>query len=188
MKRLLGALALLIAAPAAADPLVVTSPDGANSVTIGVAGPNAMPTYSVARRGQAIIALSPIVLDLDADSLGYGMAITGTEESSADTGYQIALGKAAQGRDHYNQRIVHFQERWGSKRRMDVVVRAYDDGIAFRTIVPVQPATAAAIVRYDRTGFYFPEAWKCWGFKRRQVRIEPRRRVRSGRHHAHPRP
>uniref|UniRef100_UPI001952F98F glycoside hydrolase family 97 N-terminal domain-containing protein n=1 Tax=Enterobacter hormaechei TaxID=158836 RepID=UPI001952F98F len=34
-------------------------------------------------------------------------------------------------------------------------LRAYDDGVAFRTVVPVQPQTAAAIIRYERTGFYF---------------------------------
>ncbi|MEI9926699.1 MAG: hypothetical protein WDN44_02005 [Sphingomonas sp.] len=42
-----------------------------------------------------MLAPSPIVLDLDADSLGYGMAITGSETASADTTYPIVAGKAA---------------------------------------------------------------------------------------------
>ena len=142
MRALLGALALLIAGPAAAQPFQLVSPDGTNSVTIGVDGGGAV-SYSVSRRGAAVLSPSPIVLDLDAGSLGYGMAVTGSESASNDTSYPIVAGKAAQGRDHYNQLIVHYQERGGARRRMDVVVRAYDEGIAFRTVIPIQPATDA---------------------------------------------
>lgn len=163
MRWLAGLVALLLAAPAAAQSLELRSPDGANVATIGVNG-SGMPIYRVARKGAVLIAPSPITLDLDADSLGYGMAIAGSDTASADSRYAIVAGKASEARDQYNQLTVHFQEKGGAKRRMDVVLRAYDEGIAFRTVVPIQAATAAAIVRYDRTGFYFPEAWKCWGF------------------------
>ena len=160
---LLGLLALLLAIPAAAQPIELRSPDGSNAITIGVNGAG-MPLYKVARRGNPILVPSPITLDLDVDSLGYGMAITGSETASADATYPIVAGKAAEGRDHYNQLTVRFQERGGARRRMDVVLRAYDDGVAFRTVIPIQAATAAATIRYDHTGFYFPEPYKCWGF------------------------
>jgi len=163
VKRLLGTAALLIAAPAAGQTLEVVSPDGANRVVVAL-DRQGVPNYTVQRRGELVLAPAPIALDLDRDMLGWGMAVTGSEASSADTRYKIVLGKAAEGRDRYNQRIVHLQERGGAKRRMDIILRAYDDGIAFRMLVPVQPATAAAVVRYERTGFYFPQPWKCWGF------------------------
>ncbi|MBO9712246.1 glycoside hydrolase family 97 protein [Sphingomonas sp.] len=168
MRLLLGALALLLLSfPAAADPLKVVSPDGTNSVTIG-ANASGNPLYSVARNGTTVIAPSPILLDLDDYTLGWNMAVTGSETASADTHYAIVAGKAAEGRDQYNQLTVHYQEKAGAKRRMDVLVRAYDSGVAFRTVIPIQPTTAAAVVRYDRTGFYFPsdfaQSWKCWGF------------------------
>lgn len=163
MKQLLGTAALLVAAPAAGQTLELVSPDGANRVVVAL-DRQGVPNYTVQRRGELILAPAPIALDLDRDMLGWGMAVTGSEASSADTRYRIVLGKAAEGRDHYNQRIVHLQERGGAKRRMDIILRAYDDGIAFRMLVPVQPATSAALVRYERTGFYFPQPWKCWGF------------------------
>ncbi|SFJ67166.1 alpha-glucosidase [Sphingomonas sp. NFR04] len=163
MKHLLGTAALLIAAPAAGQTLEVASPDGANRMVVAL-DRQGVPNYTVQRRGELILAPAPIALDLDRDMLGWGMAVTGSEASSADSRYKIVLGKAAEGRDQYNQRIVHLQERGGAKRRMDIILRAYDDGIAFRMLVPVQPATAAAVVRYERTGFYFPQPWKCWGF------------------------
>ncbi len=163
MKHLLGSAALLVAAPAAGQTLELVSPDGANRVVVAL-DRQGVPNYTVQRRGELVLAPAPIALDLDRDMLGWGMAVTGSEASSADTRYRIVLGKAAEGRDHYNQRIVHLQERGGAKRRMDLILRAYDDGIAFRMLVPVQPATTAAVVRYERTGFYFPQPWKCWGF------------------------
>jgi alpha-glucosidase len=163
VKHLLGSAALLIAAPAAGQTLEVISPDGANRVVVAL-DRQGVPNYTVQRRGELVLAPAPIALDLDREMLGWGMAVTGSEASSADTRYKIVLGKAAEGRDHYNQRIIHLQERGGAKRRMDLILRAYDDGIAFRMLVPVQPATAAAVVRYERTGFYFPQPFKCWGF------------------------
>ena len=157
--------ALIAATPAAAQEQWYTlkSPNGANSVVIGADG-GGTATYAVERNGERVIAASPIILDLDSGSLGYGMTVTGTEQATADTRYPIVAGKAASGRDHYAQLIVHLEEQSGAKRKMDLVVRAYDDGVAFRTVIPIQSATAAAIIRYDRTGFYFPRAYKCWGF------------------------
>ncbi|HVJ03235.1 MAG TPA: glycoside hydrolase family 97 catalytic domain-containing protein, partial [Sphingomonas sp.] len=163
MRPLLGTLALLIAAPAAAQPLELLSPDGTNRITMQLNG-NGAPVYTVSRRGAPVLAPSPILLDLDSDTLGYGLAITGSETASADATYPIVAGKAAEGHDRYNQLTVHFEEKGGAKRRMDVVLRAYDDGVAFRTVIPVQKATAAAVIRYERTGFHFPAPYKCWGF------------------------
>ncbi|MEI9926700.1 MAG: glycoside hydrolase family 97 N-terminal domain-containing protein [Sphingomonas sp.] len=74
--------------------------------------------------------------------------------------------------------MVHLQERGGARRKMDVVLRAYDEGVAFRTVIPIQPATAAAIVRYERTGFYFPRGVQMLGAQYRQVRQQPRGRIR----------
>lgn len=163
MRLLLGTLALLVAAPAAGQTLEAVSPDGTNRIVVAL-DRQGTPNYLVQRRGEMVLAPSPIALDLDRDMLGWGMAITRSEATSADTRYKIVLGKADEGRDHYTQRIIHLQERGGARRRMDLILRAYDDGVAFRTVVPVQLATAAAVIRYERTGFYFPQPWKCWGF------------------------
>lgn len=161
MKFLLGAIALLTATPAAAQ-IELASPDGTNTITIGLNN-QGTPVYKVDRKGAPVLSPSPIMLDLDSDTLGYGLSIAGSERASADSSYPIVAGKASVGRDHYNQLTVHFEEHGGARRKMDVVLRAYDDGVAFRTVIPIQPATSAAIVRYERTGFYFPAAYRCWG-------------------------
>ena len=157
-------LACMAAVPALAQvALELQSPDGRNLVRVATDAQN-RPTYSVLRDGQVILAPSPIVLELTEDRIGHDMAIAGSDRREADESYPIVVGKAAEGRDHYRELTVHFTENSAEPRRMDVVLRAYDDGIAFRTVLPVQPRTAATLVRDDQTEFRFPEAYRCWGF------------------------
>lgn len=165
MKWLALIAGFLAATPAQAQEqwFTLASPNGRNVIVVGADGGGTV-TYAVERNGERVIAASPIILDLDTNTLGYGMRVTGTEDASADKSYPIVAGKAATGRDHYHQVTIHFEEMGGARRRLDIVARAYDDGVAFRIVIPVQPATAAAIIRYERTGFNFPAPWRCWGF------------------------
>jgi len=160
----------LLAAPATAAvaapdpaPLDLRSPNGRNTVRVTLDA-QGRPTYAVLRDGEAILAPSPIGLELDADKVGYGLSVTGSDRREADDRYPIVLGRAAEGRDRYRELTVHLAEAGPTPRRMDVIVRAYDDGIAFRTVLPVQPRTEAAVVRGEETEFRFPAAPKCWGF------------------------
>jgi alpha-glucosidase len=162
MKRLLLALALLAAPAHAQTPLELRSPDGRNRVTLTLDA-DGRPSYAVSRDDAVLLAPSPIGLELDDSRIGYAMRIAGSERESADTRYPIVAGKAAEGRDRHNQLTVRLVEKGANGRRMDVVLRAYDDGVAFRTVLPVQPRTAAAIVRAEETEFRFPQAWRCWG-------------------------
>ncbi len=52
----------------------------------------------------------------------------------------------------------------GDGRRMDLIVRAYDDGVAFRYRVPVQPQLASVWLMNERTQFHFPNDYSCYGF------------------------
>ena len=50
---------------------------------------------------------------------------------------RIPVGKTSTVRDHYNSTVVDFED--ASERKLSIEIRAYDDGVAFRYIVPVQP-------------------------------------------------
>ena len=78
MKWWAVAAALFVASPAAAQEqwYTLASPNGANAVVIG-ADAGGTVTYAVERKGERLIAASPIVLDLANGSLGYGMTVTG---------------------------------------------------------------------------------------------------------------
>ncbi|MEI9849849.1 MAG: glycoside hydrolase family 97 N-terminal domain-containing protein [Sphingomonas sp.] len=130
-------LALALAAPAAGQVLDLRSPDGRNPrhhraqrigdaalcrVARRCAGAQPFADPDRPRRRHARLWLRD-------RGIGAGLPPTRAIRSSP--------ARPAEGRDHYNQLTVHYQERGGDKRRMDVVLRAYDDGVAFRTVIPV---------------------------------------------------
>lgn len=160
--RLLAA-ALLAAASSSAYPqdLRLASPDG--NVVIDVAGAGA-PAWALAFQGDPILLPSPLGLHLDKGGrLGYGLAVTGTERRSGADAYTLVAGKARDVHDPYNELAVDLAEAGGEGRRLRVVFRAYNDGAAFRYVVPVQAATEAANVLGEMTRFDFARDFDCLG-------------------------
>jgi alpha-glucosidase len=158
-------IAALVAAPGNAaaklTPEVVRSPDGRNAISLTLDGER-RPTYSVTRDGEAIIAASPVMLSFDSGALGKGSALDRVERRTVNDSWQQVAGKASVVQDHFNEAVVHLVD--AQQRRLELVLRAYDDGVALRTVVPVQPKTDGAVIASEDTGFYFPRNYDCWGF------------------------
>lgn len=154
------AVALAISGAAiAADPQL-TSPDGALKVTVSDADGQAR--YTVSYKGQPLLTPSPLGLILTSGSLSHGLKITGAVPTSSDTTYDLVAGKAKTVRDHYNQLSVDLKEPDGKRRALRVIVRAYDDGVALRYVLPGQAGETAA-VRDEETRFDFAADYNCWG-------------------------
>ena len=117
-------------------PIEVASPDGLVVVTLAV-GPSV--EYAVEYAGEAVLLPSSIDLSfVDAPALR-DLAVRDVERRSEDATWEPVWGKRAEVRDHYNEVTLRLVEAaWGG-RPLDLVVRAYDDGVAFR--------------------YRFPEAW-----------------------------
>ena len=130
----------------------VASPDGALVARLALDG--GRPTLAVAYRGRPLLAPGRLGLDLASTGpLDAGLRVTGVEVRQADETYALTTGKSGRARDHYREETVHLEESGGARRRFDVVVRAYDDGIAFRYRVPRQPALTDFFVRAELTEF-----------------------------------
>jgi alpha-glucosidase len=164
LLRILIAMLAAAAAPAAAEDLRVASPDGRVEIVIG-RNAHSQPTWAVSYSGRPVIAPSPLGLELDKGGrLSYGLAVAGSERSSADRGYTLVAGKTRTARDRHNQLAVDFAEPGEAGRRMRVVFRAYDEGAAFRYFLPVQKATEAASILSEMTRFDFAGDFACHGF------------------------
>jgi alpha-glucosidase len=155
------ALALVVAGSAAAAEQRLASPDGALRITVSDGDGQAR--YAVSYKGRPLLAPSPLGLAVTGGSLSHGLKITGASQAASDTTYDLVAGKAKTVRDHYNQLSVDFQEPEGRKRQLRVIVRAYDDGVAFRYVLPAQAGAAAVDVRNEETRFDFPADYRCWG-------------------------
>lgn len=159
MSRYLLAASLiaLCAATAHAETVTVASPNGRNVVTLD----SEKLTYAVARDGKAVIDPSPLGLNLDIGQIGAGATYTAHTGNSVNTTWDIVVGKADTAPDHYNQSDFAFSTGKGLK--FDIIVRAYDDGVAFRYVVPEQAGVSDFKVMNEATQFNFPKDYDCWG-------------------------
>ena len=138
----------------------VQSPDGTIEVTIRGNGPL---TYSVSVDGKAVLADSRLGLKFkDGVTLGANARLAKVERSRSDTTWENRLGKRRTVRDRHNELRVSLVEQSG--RPFEIVVRAFDDGIGFRYVLPAAPSAATQdfVLEEEQTQFSFPENYPCY--------------------------
>lgn len=64
--------------------------------------------------------------------------VIGVRRASQDDTYAISVGKASSARDHHNELTVLLEEMATPHRKLNLVFRAFDDGVAFRYVIPDQ--------------------------------------------------
>jgi alpha-glucosidase len=149
---LCGILFACATAAPAADTHDVDSPNGSLRVTIAL-DDGGVPNFTV-QRGDQTVASGRLGLKLaDGLPLHRGLKIVDTKVSAHDDTYAIPVGKTSSARDHHNELTVSFEEASGAKRRMNVVFRAFDDGIAFRYVVPKQKSLDDVVLLDELTQF-----------------------------------
>ncbi|MBT1707772.1 T9SS type A sorting domain-containing protein [Fulvivirgaceae bacterium PWU5] len=102
----------------------VTSPDGSLMIHLDVATDI---QYAVEKNGTSVIASSPIGLTLSTGLVvGSNATVKSTATVSVDEPIERLYGKNDGLRDHYNQLRIDFEENYS------LIVRAYDEGVAYR--------------------------------------------------------
>ena len=144
-------VSVALAQDAAPHPFQVASPNGEIVLTLsGQAGLQ----YSVSFRGKPLIDPSELGLDIQGQApLGPGWRYVNAQPGSTDESYTIPVGKTKDVRNHYNSLIADFSSESGGK--LSVEVRAFDDGVAFRYVVPEQPSLTDVRITRERTQFRY---------------------------------
>ncbi|HTL69625.1 MAG TPA: glycoside hydrolase family 97 protein [Lacunisphaera sp.] len=159
MRRYL-ALALLAVAPLRAAEESVTSPDG--SVAITVSDADGL-RYRVSFQGEPVIVDSRLGLDFAGGvSLGRAASLERTDRTEQDSTWDNPFGQHRAVRDHYRELKVALREHADAPSRMNLIVRAYDQGVAFRYEIPVQPGLEDYAVTSENTEFIFSSDLTCW--------------------------
>jgi alpha-glucosidase len=146
----------------ASKALALASPNGSLSISLRLeAKPQPYPAgqrlyYRVEYKGTPVLADSPLGLDLlGADALDHGFEVAGTSARSNDSTWENDFGALEAVPDVFNELVVSLREKAAPNRRLDVVVRAYDGGVAFRYVLPKQEALDTFTIAAESTGFYF---------------------------------
>ncbi|MBQ9204218.1 MAG: glycoside hydrolase family 97 protein [Prevotella sp.] len=116
-------------ASVSAKDVLVSSPDGAVTVAVGVKA--GKPYYTVIHQGQTIVTPSHLGFELSDGLLGDNMKVLRHSTDSKDETWHQPWGEEDCVRNHYNELTVRFQERSATKREMSVVFRVFNDGVGF---------------------------------------------------------
>ena len=157
--NMLAAAVLGMAATAGAAAEVVTSPNEQIAVTITVEKGLG---WEVMRKGKSVTLPSPIGLSFKRQKPFGAFEVVAKEERGIDAVWTNRLYKKALVRDCANELTLHLREKDAPKRLLDVVVRAYDGGVALRYGIPAQPGFELFTLTKDCTTWRFagdPLAW-----------------------------
>src|SRR5699024_8923315 len=91
-----------------------------------------------------------------------GLDIVGVERSSRNETYNIVAGKSDSAQSHYNEAEITFREKSSPERRLKIMFRAFDDGIALKYKIPEQPEIENFNIITEKTTFTFPANHKVW--------------------------
>ena len=180
-KTVLCILAFLLSLSMAAHQL--SSPDGKYTVTIeGM-------TYGLTFNNKVVVEQGQLGVDIDNRLFESALAVPrGVHENwcsdltlesvdsmeSVDTTWTPLYGENRQVRDHYNQLVLHYEKGSNGqgtisegydKRKyyaMDIVIRAYDEGIAFHYHFPETSNGLFLHVTGEQTSFRMPAGTMAW--------------------------
>jgi len=140
----------------------VSSPNGRITATVDVkenlepypAGKRLY--YAVAFDGKPLLADSPFRLDFKGmPSIARDLAVTGEKRSSIDQTWEPVWGTRKQIRNRANELTLSLEETGAPKRKLEFIVRASDDGVAFRYGLPQQAGVSAFKLAAERSEFHF---------------------------------
>ena len=94
--------------------------------------------YSVAFNGKPVIAKSRLGIELSGDAFSGAVSVSDSETRSHEKTWKPVWGQFSEVRNHYNELTLDIAEVDAPKRTMQVILRAYNDGIAFRYVFPKQ--------------------------------------------------
>jgi alpha-glucosidase len=135
----------------AQDERRVVSPDGRLEFRLFVAQPEGALWgrigYQVFVAGKPLIAISWMGLDIRDQEpfLGENPGFMSSDMSS-------------NARGHYNSLVAHYMQNGSLGRRLDVEIRAYNDGVAFRYVIPKSTPLEEILVRDEATEFNFAQS------------------------------
>ena len=136
------------------------SPDGSLTVTMDVDKGRAW--YHVMRGSEVVVSPSDLGFVLNDGDFKDDFKMRGVTRSSLDETWSQPWGEDAKVRNHYNEMRVRLQQRGGHKRSLDVVFRAFDDGVAFRYEFPQQETLKDFVIMDEATQFAMPTNPSTW--------------------------
>jgi alpha-glucosidase len=157
---------------AAPGPHTLSSPDQRLVIQFAIvpgkesSGAGGKLVYSVSFRGKQLLDSSALALELDQQpALGSDVEIVESITGKGSDDYTLIAGKAGSVHDQYNSVQLRTVEKSGPKRSLVIEARAYNDGIAFRYVLPEQDAIKELHLKQEDTEFRISTDATTWALE-----------------------
>jgi len=150
-------------AEAAGLPPSVHSPNGETAFAVHVDGKL---RYDLSYRGSKLISDSALGFDFKGEKpMASGFELLGrpsVEEGLVEAWTPVVANRHSSVRLVYNRMTLRLREKGGDRRRMDLTVNAYDDGVAFRYTLYGSAKLGERRIVEERTEYRVPETSFAW--------------------------
>lgn len=124
---------------------------------------NSTPQYRISYKGEAVILPSSMGLEMTEKGLiSEDLTIEDISDSQVEEQYPLYAGKTSQVTCSFNEKTVTLKETAEPFRTLKIIFRVYDDGVAFRYIVPGQDNINTYHLKNEYTQFRLPQQTECW--------------------------
>jgi alpha-glucosidase len=138
----------------ATAPVAISSPDG--TIGMSFSTPGGRLVYEVSYRGKPVLTPSALGLEIQGQPvLGADVEIASSQAGKIDEAYTLPAGKSKEVRNRCNTLALDVRETKGPGRRFTLEARVYNDGAAFRYVVPEQEAIQELRIANEHTQFVF---------------------------------
>jgi len=146
------AIFLLAGPPCMAQKAIqITSPDGRLRFVFELLRHSMH--YSVTFKQQTLIASSPLGLQFDSDDGSSNLQAKRPTFRDTTEDYDLVVGKTSHVHTRYREVNIPLEENSSPFRKINLLVRIFNDGVAFRYEVPAQPTAHSFTLLEEKTTF-----------------------------------
>ncbi len=138
--------------PAIAKPLQVISPNG--QIRVACELKNDRIEYAVWLNKSQVIEPSVLELEFDDGIFGHNLMIGKPVYRKGVETYELVVGKKKLVQDHFQELSLPIEERQAPFRKIKILVRVFDDGVAFRYEFPEQQGRKELVLMDERSHFH----------------------------------
>lgn len=129
----------------------LTSPDGKLKFSLTLE--KTCPVYDIHYQNQVLIQNSPLSFVFDNGAFGEGLKMNKPVFGTKEETYELMVGKSKTVRSFSKEAIIPLEETTAPFRKINLVIRAFNDGIAFRYEFPEQPNWKSYVMYEENTTF-----------------------------------
>jgi alpha-glucosidase len=139
----------------------VMSPD--KQIILGIQLNEEALSYQVSYRQQPVLRLSKLGLAFkEQGKLQGNLHVTHVNQRSVDESWTPIWGQRSPIVDRFNELSVDVQENSATGKQMQVIFRAYNDGVAFRYVLPKQAQLTDFVLSDELSEFSFDQNYQAW--------------------------